>query len=582
MSVDVYGRFFAYGKRYLWPTFLLALLFNLGYGASTGFVPLVIRYLFDEILPGSDRTRLYAAPAVILGVITLRAVCQYLGAYLTESVSQSITADLRSDLAAKVMELPQAYIDRHPSSGLISRVLSDVNLVKTGIVDGYSSIFKDTLTLVALVMVAFYQDWLLALIAFILFPVAILPILRSSKKVRRHSSQGQSSLARLASYLQESLVGSRVVKIFGMEAYELRRFQEENQSVLRSALRTTRAKLANQPLMELLGAVGFSAVLLYGGEAVMAGTRTTGSFFAFLTSLYLCYAPFKGLAKANATLQQGVSAATDLFAILDTSPDPVEAERPRVLERFSQGLLAEGVRFGYGEELVIRDLDLAVPRGSTVALVGASGGGKSTIIDLFCRFYDPSAGRLTIDGIDLRQLSLRSLRALISVVDQNTFLFNDTVASNIAYGHPEASPEEIVAAAQAANAHRFIDRLPQGYDTLIGENGTLLSGGQRQRIAIARALIKNAPILFLDEATSALDSASEQVVQEALDRLMSNRTTLVVAHRLSTVVNADRICVIEAGQVVESGTHGELLARDGRYASLFSTQFSNTDTVVPV
>jgi subfamily B ATP-binding cassette protein MsbA len=579
MSRPVYRRFLAYGKPYLWPTFLLALLFNLGYGASTGFVPLVIRHVFDDVLPSSDRGRLYSAPAVILGVIVLRAVCQYLGAYLTETVSQSITADLRSDLAAKVMVLPQSYIDRHPSSTLISRLLSDVTLVKTGIVDGFSSIFKDALTLLALVLVAFYQDWLLALIAFILFPVAILPVLRSSKKVRRHSSRGQSSLARLASYLQESLVGSRVVKVFGMEAYELKRFHEENTAVLKAALRTTRAKLANQPLMELLGAVGFSAVLVYGGEAVISGSRTTGSFFAFLTSLYLCYAPFKGLARANAVLQQGVSAAQDLFAILDTPVDPVEAPVPRQLQGVARELRAEALSFGYGTDPVIRQLALRIPVGSTVALVGPSGGGKSTIIDLFCRFYDPDAGRISIDGIDIRELSLASLRSLISVVDQNTFLFNDTVANNIAYGHAAASRAAVEAAARAANAHGFIAQLPQGYDTLIGENGTLLSGGQRQRIAIARALIKNAPILLLDEATSALDSASEQVVQEALDRLMSNRTTLVVAHRLSTVVNADRICVIEAGAMVESGTHRELMARGGRYAALFSTQFANPSVV---
>ncbi len=343
--------------------------------------------------------------------------------------------------------------------------------------------------------------------------------------------------------------------------------------MLASAIRTTRAKLVNQPLMELIGALGFSAVLIYGGEAVIAGSRTTGSFFAFLTSLYLCYAPFKGLARSNATLQQGLSAAEELFAILDTPADPVDPLLPKPLPGFHQGLKAEGVYFAYGGEPVIDHLDLEVPCGSTVALVGPSGGGKSTIIDLFCRFYEPQYGSITLDGTDLRQLALADLRALISVVDQNTFLFNDTVASNIAYGHADASPEAIEAAARAANAHGFISELPQGYDTLIGENGTMLSGGQRQRVAIARALIKNAPILFLDEATSALDSASEQVVQEALDRLMQNRTTLVVAHRLSTVVNADRICVIEAGRLVESGCHQELLARGGRYTTLFRTQF---------
>jgi len=581
MSAQIYQRLAFYGRSHLWPGFSLALFFNFLYGASTGFVPLVIRYLFDDILPSSDRSRLYLAPVIILVVIVLRAVSQYLGSYLTEAVGQSITADLRHQLAERILDLPQSYVDRNSSTVLVSRVLTDVSLVKSGIVDGFSSIFKDSLTLIVLVCVAFYQDWLLSLIAFILFPVAILPILNSSKKVRRHSSKGQLSLAKLASFLQESVIGLRVVKIFGMQAYELSRFDQENQTVLKAALKTTRAKLANQPLMEVIGAIGFSAVLVYGGENVIAGTRTTGNFFAFLTSLYLCYAPFKGIARSNSILQQGVSAASDLFNILDTKPEPPEASSPQSLNSVSEGLVARNVCFGYGDELVIDDLSLELPCSGTVALVGPSGGGKSTIIDLLCRFYDPSSGVISIDGIDIRQLSLASLRSLISVVDQNTFLFNDTVANNIAYGLSSASSPQIEAAARAANAHDFIIQLPEGYATLIGENGTMLSGGQRQRIAIARALIKDAPLLFLDEATSALDSASEQVVQEALDRLMADRTTLVVAHRLSTVVNADCICVISGGRVVESGNHATLLARGGTYADLFSTQFANADAGSP-
>ena len=572
---SVYWRLALYGRRYLWPSFSLALFFNFLYGASTGFVPLVIKYLFDEVLPSQDRLRLYSAPVAIVVVITIRAAAQYLGNYLTEIVGQEITADLRNSLAAKILELPQSYIDKNPSSVLVSRVLSDVNLVRGGIVDGFVSVIKDSITLLALVSVAFYQDWLLSLIAFILFPFAIYPVIKSSKKVRRTSKKGQSSLARLATYLQESIVGSRVVKVFGMQGYELSRFEAENKSVRDTALKTTRAKLANQPLMELLGAVGFSAVLVYGGESVIAGARTTGSLFAFLTSLYLCYAPFKSIAKSNTSWQQGASAAEDLYAILDILPDPPESASPKDISGFSSSLIAQNVCFGYGDELVINQLNLEVPKGRTVALVGTSGGGKSTIIDLFCRLYEPTAGTITLDGIDLRDLSLDGLRKLISVVDQNTFLFNDTVANNIAYGHTDSSPERIEAAARAANAHDFIVQLPDGYNTLIGENGTMLSGGQRQRVAIARALIKNAPILFLDEATSALDSASEKVVQEALDRLMANRTTLVVAHRLSTVVNADCICVIAGGQVVESGTHAALLGHGGVYSRLFSTQFAS-------
>jgi subfamily B ATP-binding cassette protein MsbA len=538
-------------------------------------VPLVIRYLFDQVLPSSDRLRLYSAPVAIVGVITIRAAAQYLGNYLTEFVGQSITADLRKGLAAKILDLPQAYLDKNPSTLLVSRVLNDVNLVRQGIVEGMLSVLKDAFTLVALLSVAFYQDWLLSLIAFILYPLAIAPVLKSSKKVRSGSSKSQLSLARIGTYLQESIIGSKVVKIFGMQSYELRRFENENQAVLQSSLNTTRAKLANQPLMELLGGIGFSAVLLYGGESVIAGTRTTGSLFAFLTSLYLCYAPFKSIARSNSTWQQGAAAAEDIYSILDVVPEPPEPKYPKVLPKFSNVLKAQDLFFGYGDEQVIQGLNLEVPFGSTVALVGSSGGGKSTIVDLFCRLYDPLGGSISIDGLDIRDVSTSDWRRQISVVDQNTTLFNDTVASNISYGLEDATDQAIESAARAANAHEFIEQLPDGYNTLIGENGTMLSGGQRQRVAIARALIKNAPILFLDEATSALDSVSEQVVQEALDRLMANRTTLVVAHRLSTVVNADCICVIAGGQVVESGTHAALLGHGGVYSRLFSTQFAN-------
>jgi subfamily B ATP-binding cassette protein MsbA len=437
-----------------------------------------------------------------------------------------------------------------------------------------------------LVTVAFSQDWLLSLLAFLLLPAAISPVLKSSKKIRRHSSRGQGNLGRLSSLLQESILGARVVRMFAMQTYEVARFSAENQNVYKSFLKTKRAKLATGPLIELLGAIGFCAVLIYGGESVINGSRTSGSFFAFLTSVYLCYAPFKNLARHNSTLQQGVSSANDLFEIMDVPSDPLERENARVVTGFVSSIVLDSVSFGYDKEVVLHGLCIEIKRGSTVALVGPSGGGKSTIIDLLCRFYDPTLGRILIDDVDMRELAIDSYRALVSVVDQRTFLFNDTIASNISYGHSLGASEsisfdEIQRAARAANAHEFISSLPDGYDTLIGENGTMLSGGQRQRIAIARALIKNAPILFLDEATSALDSASEKVVQEALDRLMANRTTLVVAHRLSTVVNADLICVIAAGRVVESGTHAALLARGGRYADLFSTQFASADAGSP-
>jgi subfamily B ATP-binding cassette protein MsbA len=380
--------------------------------------------------------------------------------------------------------------------------------------------------------------------------------------------------------LQETIQGNRVVKAFGMEGYEKQRFAEENDRLFRLYMKATRIRAFTNPMMEILAAFGIAGVVWYGGYSVIVGGRTQGAFLAFLTALFLLYEPFKGLAKTNNAIQQAMGGAERVMELLDTGTDVLDRGARR-LDHVRHGIRFEGVSFRYDQEFVLRGVDLEIGRGEVVALVGMSGGGKSTLADLIPRFYDVAEGRITVDGIDIREYTLASLRAQIAIVTQHTFLFNDTVRNNIAYGDIAQDMEAIVAAAKAANAHDFIMELPDGYDAMIGELGVKLSGGQRQRLAIARALVKDAPILVLDEATSALDNESERLVQGALEVLMRNRTTLVIAHRLSTIRRADRIVVIVRGQVVEQGTHEELLTLNAEYRKLHDLQFQGVDESAP-
>jgi subfamily B ATP-binding cassette protein MsbA len=396
--------------------------------------------------------------------------------------------------------------------------------------------------------------------------------------LRRFSKRGQRSLGALTALLQETVQGNRVVKAFGMEEYARERFARENRRLYRLYMKATRIRAFTTPMVEVVAAFGIGGVIWYGGQSVISGERSQGAFLAFLTAVLLMYEPFKGLSKSNQAVQQGVAGAERVFELLDTAPDVVDRPNARPLTIMRRGIVFEGVGFRYGRDPVLQEIDLTIHAGEMVALVGMSGGGKSTIADLIPRFYDVTEGRISIDDIDIRDYTLGSLRAQIALVTQFTFLFNDTVRANIAYGDPGKSMDDVVVAAQAANAHEFIMALPEGYETPIGELGVTLSGGQRQRLAIARALLKDAPILVLDEATSALDTESERLVQQAVERLMVNRTSLVIAHRLSTIRRADRIVVVVRGRIVEEGTHEELLVLGGEYRKLYDLQFQEQGT----
>jgi len=432
--------------------------------------------------------------------------------------------------------------------------------------------------IVALIFVVFYRDWQLALLAMVIFPLAIYPLLNFGRRMRRYSRRMLVSLEDITTRLDETISGIRIVKAFAMEEYERERFRAENQKLFNAFMRRFKVRALSNPVMETLGGVGACAIFAYGGYQVIAGHSTQGTFFSFITALFMLYEPIKRLNEANMTIQEGVAAGERIFGLLDTPPDIVDQPDAISLEAVRDEVLFDRISFSYetGEQ-VLEDVTLRIRVGEAIAVVGESGAGKSTLFDLLPRFYDVTSGAVRIDGTDIRCFTQRSLRQKIGIVTQQTILFDDTVRNNIAYGRPDLPLEKVVEAAKAAHAHTFITNMPLSYDTVIGENGIKLSGGERQRIAIARAILKDPPILILDEATSNLDSDSEKAVQTALEELMKGRTTLVVAHRLSTIRNVDRIYVLAHGRMIEEGPHDELLARGGEFARLYNLQFAGQE-----
>ena len=531
----------------------------------------------------AGRTLLDARPLVALGrlcvlilvVLLVKNLADYLQAFLMVFVEQAAIRDLRSQLFAHLQSLPLSFFHGRRTGTLVSRVTNDIEYLRASLAAGISNLVKDSLTLLGCLVWVFVVSWKLALISLVIVPPAALTLAAIGRKMRQRSGSAQERMGDLTSILQETIVGARVVQAFGMERFESARFDAANGSFFRAFVHLRRISAAARPVSEYAIVLVAVAVLWLGGREIFVHRSIAPQqFVLFVTALLSTLSPIKSLAEVNANVQQGMAAATRVFGLLDTPSTIVDRPGARPLGKFRDLIRYQDVWFEYKPGFpVLSGVSFDIRRGEVVALVGSSGAGKSTAMDLLARFYDPTSGRITIDGLDLQEGTLASLRGQLGIVTQETLLFHDTVRRNIAYGRPDAEDREVREAAEAAHSHSWIARLPQGYDTVIGERGTKLSGGERQRLAIARALLKNPPILLLDEATSSLDTESERLVQEALERLMRNRTVLVIAHRLSTVQHADRIVVLERGRVVASGTHAELIAQEGLYRRLYDLQF---------
>jgi len=557
---------------------LLALACMVVVAASTAAFTQIIKPIIDEIFLNRREEMLLPVALVAFAVFAAKGVASFGESVLMSFVGHRIVARLQQRLFDRLIGADLAFFNRTSPGDLVSRFINDINLLRTAVSNTLVGVGKDSLTALALVGVMFYEDWPLALVAFFAFPTAVLPIVRIGRRMRKVSGQTQSRIGRLTTLLDESFQGIRYVKSYAMESYEATRAHGAIDEVFHLNYKAARVRSLLQPIMEVLGGLAIVAVIVYGGQQVIAANKEPGSFFAFITALLLAYEPVKRLAKLNANLQEGLAAAARVFKLLDEEPAIRDRAGARPLMVSGGGIRFDDVRFAYGPGIPALDgVTLEVPAGRTAALVGPSGAGKSTVMNLIPRFYDIDEGSVAIDGQDVRDVTLETLRRQIALVSQEILLFDDTVRANIAYGRPEADDAEIAAAAEAAGAAEFIAALPHGYDTLVGPRGGNISGGQRQRIAIARAMLKNAPILLLDEATSSLDSESERHVQDALGQLVAGRTTLVIAHRLSTVIDAEVIYVMEDGRIVESGRHADLLARGGAYARLYALQFASEE-----
>jgi subfamily B ATP-binding cassette protein MsbA len=574
-SAGLYLRLLKYVAPYR-SMFALALAGMMIVAATEPALPAILKPLLDGTFVEKDATIMRWMPLAIVALFVVRGLAEYVAHYSITWVGQKVVMDLRNAMFRKLLELPTPYYDDHPTGNLISKLTFDVTQVTAAATSVLTVVFKDTLSIIGLLAWMLWLNWKLTLLSLVIAPIIVIVVRLISVRLRRASRDAQQAMGDITQVLGEAADGHKVVKLFGGQQYESGRFDDQANRLRRLAMKQTAAAAASVPIVQLVAAVALAIIIYLATGRSDAGEITVGGFVSFITAMLMLTAPLKRITNVNEPLQRGLAAAESVFELIDqvSEPDPgsTEIARARGAIRFKT------VCFTYGDpqRLALDSIDLAITPGETVALVGASGSGKSTLASLVPRFYHPTRGRITLDGHDLETLKLASLRANVALVSQDVVLFNDTVAANIAYGAMNGATESgIIAAAEAAHAMEFIRHMPEGLRTLVGENGVKLSGGERQRLAIARALLKNAPVLILDEATSALDSESERHVQAALETLMQGRTTIVIAHRLSTVERADRIVVLDRGRIAEIGTHRELLEREGIYAKLYRIQFES-------
>lgn len=575
--MTLYLRILSYIKPYM-HRLLFAMVCTIMAAAGNLYIPWIIKDMIDEVLADKNGTMLNWIAASIIAIFIVRGLFWYGQNYLMSYVGQSVIIDIRAAVFKKLQRLSVSFYDKNKTGTIMSYVTNDVNALQSAMVENTIEMITEGFILIGSVVAMIYLDWRLTLFTVCTFPVVLWFMEFFGKKIRKTGGRIQECTADITSVLQESVASARVIKSFVREDYEVDRFDVENRANFRANMKNAQLMATLTPVVELVAAIGVTMIIWYGGNNVINGTITAGSLVAFLTYAVNISNPIKRLTRVIGNIQKALAAAQRVFMIIDMPEEIAESRDAKQLPEVSGKVEFQNVSFAYDDKgNVITDLSFSVKPGEVIAIVGPSGAGKSTIANLLPRFYDINKGDIKIDGHSVREVTLDSLREQVGIVPQETMLFNGSVYNNILYGRLDATKEEIEAAAKAANAHDFIMQLTDGYETKLGDRGVNLSGGQRQRIAIARAILKNPRILILDEATSALDTESERVVQEALDRLMVGRTSFVIAHRLSTVKNADKILVLEKGNLVESGTHDELLALDGLYAHLYKIQYRNKE-----